>query len=107
MGACMNRLKLIYSAGVAAISSIAFTVAITIAAEQSAPLKNQLKAISGHHWTTKSIISILVYLTVMFLIYAMSMNPTPRRLNRILYSVSASALIGYVVLLVFYLTHYF
>lgn len=103
----MNRLKLIYSSALAAITSIVFVVAITIVAEQSAGLKSYLKALSGHHWTSKSFLTLAVYFVVLLVIYFTTKEPVPRYLRKVLLLVPAFAIAGYVILLAFFLGHYY
>lgn len=103
----LNKLKLVYSSSIAAIASMIFVVIITVAAEQSTSLKNSLKALSGHHWTTKSVISVVIYFVVLFLIYIITVEASPAKLRWSLSLVSVSAVLGYIVLLGFFLSHYF
>ncbi|MFA5854185.1 MAG: hypothetical protein WC866_03795 [Patescibacteria group bacterium] len=58
----------------AATLVIVFVVAITIAAEMSAPLKTALASMTGHHWVTKSVASVLIYM-LLFAFFARSATP--------------------------------
>lgn len=42
--------------------AIAAVALLTIWAEKSAPLKNWLAALTGHHWTAKGVLMLAVYL---------------------------------------------
>ena len=48
------------------ITVMAITL-ITIIGELSEPFKNLLKDISGHHWLTKSIFSLILFIALYFL----------------------------------------
>jgi hypothetical protein len=106
MGDRMNRIKLLYASSVAASATIIFSVAITMLAEWSPALKNDLKQLSGHHWTSKSLLVFLVYFGTMALIYYTTREPDPKWLRKTLVAVSILAVAGYVALLVFFLEHY-
>ncbi len=107
MGVLMNRIRLIYASSLAAIAAIIFAVVITIAGEQSAGLTAALKGLTGHHWISKSILTVLVYFGVMLITYAAAPLPARERLRRNIYLVVATAIAGYIVLLLFFVYHYF
>ncbi|MFB0568414.1 MAG: hypothetical protein ACETV0_02165 [Nitrososphaeria archaeon] len=41
---------------------------VTIASELSAPFKDALAAITGHHWVTKGLVSFVVFLVLLIVI---------------------------------------
>lgn len=45
----------------ATLLTILFITAITIGAEFSSSLKDGLKALTGHHWTTKGVLSLALF----------------------------------------------
>jgi hypothetical protein len=56
---------------IAAVFSILFTGLILIAHDISAPFRQVLVSLTGHHWITVSILSVLVYLvSIVFFAYA-------------------------------------
>ncbi|MEK7184478.1 MAG: hypothetical protein AAB701_03105 [Patescibacteria group bacterium] len=57
----MQQLTRIIASAHAASVSILLTVALTIGSELSPALKTWLTGLTGHHWTSKSIISVVVY----------------------------------------------
>ena len=69
-------MKNVRALSISSIVSIAFTTVITILAEMVKPLKDGLAAMTGHHWVTKSIIGMLL-----FIILAIILGPTFRRSN--------------------------
>lgn len=103
----MNKLKLISSSAYAAIITITFVVVITIWAELSAPLKDWLRSFSGHHWTSKSIFSILLYVAATALLYWTVYSPNEVHLRRALVSLLISVTLGTIILTAFYTGHHF
>lgn len=102
----MNKPKLIISSACAAVITIAFVVVITVLAELSAPLKDWLKNFSGHHWTTKSIFSALIYaLAVIILYWWLPHNPNPERIRRKIICLLVFTALGVIILTVFYTAH--
>lgn len=103
----MNNLKLIFASASAAILSIAFSVTITIWAEFSAPLKDWLKNFSGHHWTSKSIFSLLLYVATALAIYCLPQTPDDVRLKKTLGWLLALAALGAIIITLFFAGHHF
>ncbi|MCR4278385.1 MAG: hypothetical protein NUV81_00575 [bacterium] len=103
----MNKPKLIFSSAYAAIITIIFVVVITIGAELSASLKDWLKSFSGHHWTSKSIFSVLLYAVATVVLYLSPYKYTDDHLKRILDFLLASAVLGTVILTLFFMGHHF
>ena len=103
----MNKTKAILASAYAATLSITFTVVITIWAELSAPLKDWLKNFSGHHWTSKSVFSLALYIAGTWLLYNALRDPDAPRLQKSLRILLASAALGTVALTAFYTGHHF
>lgn len=103
----MNTPRLIFASAVAAIATIVFVVVITIWAELSVPLKDWLKNFSGHHWTSKSIFSALLYAGVTVIVYGLFHNPGEVRLRRTLVFLLASTTLGSIILTAFFTAHHF
>ncbi|MBI2096720.1 MAG: hypothetical protein HYT40_01000 [Candidatus Sungbacteria bacterium] len=101
----MNRLKLIISSAYAAILTIIFVVVITIWAELSAPLKDWLKNFSGHHWTSKSIFSVILYAVVAAILYLSPYTESDDRLERILGFLLVFTALGTILITAFYTGH--
>ncbi len=102
----MNRPKLIYASAHAAVIAIITAVVVTLAGEYSAAFKNFLKALTGHHWITKSWTVAIIYFGALAVIYGAAKTPSPRALRRGLGLVTATAVLGFVILLGFYIWHY-
>ena len=103
----MGKVKLIYSSAVAAIVSVTFTVVVTIWGELSVSLKNWLADFSGHHWTSKSIFSALLYAAATAALYQGFRNPSGDILRKALVFVLISTALGTVILAAFYTGHHF
>ena len=78
----MNKLKTIYASAVAAALSIVTTTAVTIGGELSLPFKNLLKSFTGHHWITKSWLSIIVFAVVFVAVRILSKKENAARTRR-------------------------
>lgn len=67
----MNKLKAIYVSAHSAVASIVVTIFLTIFSELSAPFKSWLAGFTGHHWVTKSWISLIVFV-LMYAIFSVA-----------------------------------
>ena len=103
----MNKPKLIISSAYAAIIAIIFVVVITVWAELSVPLKDWLKNFSGHHWTSKSIFSVLLYAGATIVLYLSPHKYDDGRLKKTLVFLLASAVVGTTILTLFFTGHNF
>ena len=103
----MNKSKLIISSAYAAILTIIFVVVITIWAELSAPLKDWLKNFSGHHWTSKSIFSVLLYAVATIVLYLSPHKYSDDRFKKTLVFLLVFTILGTVILTLFFTGHHF
>ena len=103
MGSLSDMLKLVFSSAWAAIISVLFVVVITIWADLAPALKDWLKSVTGHHWVTKSLGVVLVYLVALFLFYVFGKEGNTRRALNLLIFVTV---LGFAALLGFYILHY-
>ena len=103
----MNKPKLIISSAIAAIITTIFTVVIVIWAELSAPLKDWLKNFSGHHWTSKSIFSVLLYTVATVVLYLSPNKHSEDILKKTLMSLLLITVLGTVILTLFFTGHHF
>lgn len=102
----MNKPRLIYASSLSAALAAAFVTVITIAAERSVPLKTWLAGLSGHHWTSKSILSLALYAVALFLCYALFRNVDAQKVRRGIALAVWSAVLGSFTLLLFYTGHH-
>lgn len=103
----MNKLRLIFASALATIITIIFVVIITIWAELSIPLKDWLKNFSGHHWTSKSIFSVILYAATTAIFYWIPHNPSEVLLRKTLFFILVSILLGIIAITAFYAGHHF
>ena len=102
----MTKLRLIYASAWGALKAIGFATVITIWMEYSPGLKAWLVSFAGHHWTTKSWLTMIVYAVVAVVVYATNRNPSDRQIRRSLISLVCTALAGAVIIFGFFMWHY-
>ena len=103
----MKKLKLVYSSILASVVSITFITVVTIWAEVSKPLKDWLQGITGHHWVTKSVFSLVVYLTATAVFYFLTKQVDGRKVHRLLIGLIFVTILGIIAIFAFYTLHYF
>jgi hypothetical protein len=102
-----NKPKLIISSAYAAIITIVFVVVVTIWAELFAPLKDWLKNFSGHHWTSKSIFSALLYTAATIVLYLSPNKHSDTRLKETLGFLLMFTILGVIIVTLFFTGHHF
>ena len=102
----MNKLRPIFASALAAIITIVFVVVITVWAELSIPLKDWLKNFSGHHWTSKSIFSALLYVAATVIFYWSFRNPSEVVLRKLLVFLLVFMVLGVLGITAFYTGHH-
>ena len=101
----MNRVKLVYASAWGAIASAVFIVVVTIRAELSAPLKEWLTGLTGHHWTAKSVLSLLVFVVVACVVALLPYEPEARCVRCALTALLNVVIFGTLGLLGFFSLH--
>lgn len=103
----MNTSRLIFASAVAAAVAIVFSVLLTIWGELAAPLKDWLKTLTGHHWTSKSVLSVLLYAAATAVLYAaVPYRPGEGRTGKALTFLVWCTVLGTVALAAFFSGHY-
>ena len=87
--------------------TIVFVVVITVWAEFSVPLKDWLKNFSGHHWTSKSIFSLLLYVLMTTVLYFSPQKESEQKIDRALGLLLAFTLLGTAAITLFFTGHNF
>lgn len=100
-----NKTKFVYASAVSAIISVVFVVALTIGAELSKPLKDFLAGVMGHHWTTKSLFSLAIYIGGLVVIFLLPKEVNQTKVKKMLDVLIAVASAGVLVLLLFFALH--
>ena len=103
----MKKQKLIYSSSIAAILSALFVTVITILAEKAPVLKTWLADFSGHHWTSKSILSIALYFAGLIFFYLLPKQITPAVVKKYLKLAILFAFLGSLAIFIFFTGHNF
>ncbi|MEK7651756.1 MAG: hypothetical protein AAB351_00910 [Patescibacteria group bacterium] len=99
----MNKLSSIYSSAYSATISIILTVVITLGAELSPSFKTWLAGFTGHHWVTKSWISILVFIVFFLFFKLTSKRVDASKTKRSICTLEASIVLGAIIILGFYI----
>jgi hypothetical protein len=98
--------KLAFASSVSASLTIIATVIVTVWAELSAPFKSYLKALTGHHWVSKSWMTAILFsiflIAVWFIAREEIRNETVRKSFWVLIALS---LLGSAVLTGFFAWH--
>lgn len=85
------------------IATIWYIVAVTIVAELSKPFKDFITGLTNHHWVTKSI-SALVLFIIFYAIFS-NINESPN-VKRGISAVIWSAILGGLVIFLFFVWHF-
>lgn len=101
----MNRLSLAISSAYASVITIVAMAAITIGAELSPSFKDMLKSWSGHHWRTKSYLTVMLFLAGTGILYAfLKRRQSSPRVAII--SMILAAILGAIAVTGFYVIHF-
>ena len=99
-------MKNVKALSISSIASIAFITIITILGELIEPLKNGLAAITGHHWVTKSIFAMLLFI-ILALILGYTTKSDNKNSGKYIWGVFWTTLGGSFVLLIYFVIHTF
>ncbi|MEK6836417.1 MAG: hypothetical protein AABX94_01980 [Nanoarchaeota archaeon] len=97
-------MKNIKSMSISTIIIIIITVILTIWADLSKPLKDFLASLSGHHWVTKSLIAIILFIFLNFIL-SKSINQEKNVFHEVK-KVIWTTVIGIITISGFYILHY-
>ena len=100
--------KLIYSSAIAASVNIIAVTVVTIWAELAPGFKSVLASLTGHHWITKSLMVVVLFPVVLGLVRGLSRGEiTDEQTAKSLWALIIITDIGFVVILGFFVWHYF
>jgi len=97
-------MKNVKALSISAIVSIGIVTIFTIIGEFSASFLNGLKAMTGHHWVTKSIIGMVVFV-ILSIILGFTIKPDNENSAKYMWSTFGVALGSAVVLFLFFTIH--
>ena len=87
------------------IATITLITILTIWGELSKQFKTVLASITGHHWVTKGVVSLVFFVAIYFIfsrLYKDSLNT-----KKEIYSVIWSTILGGLIIFLFYVGHFF
>lgn len=100
--------KLIYSSAVSASVSIVVITVVTIWAEMAPNFKNILAGITGHHWITKSYLTVVLFVAVLGLTMVFSRGEISDGMARkSLWALIICSVLGSIAIFGFFLWHFF
>ena len=102
----MRNLKLVFSSIISAFVAVVFVAAITVWAELSAPLKDWLKDLTGHHWVSKGVLMLAIYVLSFIIVYLFSKSTNINSVNQALKGLNWIVILGVVVIWGFFVWHY-
>lgn len=89
----------------ATVSVIWFVVLVTIGAELVAPLKSFLANVTGHHWVSKGVFAVVVFVTAYLIAARFAAEKGGD--ERSVYAVVGSAVAGGLGIFLFFVWHFF
>ena len=89
----------------ASMVAIVAIVAMTLGAELSGGFKGALTDLAGHHWISKGLLSLGIFLIV-WLASALGLKEEPRKVKAWTLAVVIVSLLGMGVIFLFYLSHF-
>ena len=99
-------MKNIKALSISAIAYIGVVTLLAIIGELAAPLKDLLKAMSGHHWVSKSIIGMVLFI-ILALILGYTTKSDNENSGKYIWGVFWTTLGGSVVMLGYFIIHAF
>ena len=84
-------------------AAIWFVVVATVAAERHTQVKDFLAGLTGHHWTAKGIIALILFFAVAFIF---SKKPESENVTGTVSAVIVSAGLGAITIFAFYMLHF-
>ena len=103
----MDKLKSIYASAYSTTITIAIVVGLTIGAELSAPFKAWLATFTGHHWVTKSWISIITFVLFFIIFKLAKKSINESQIRTALTILQIFIILGFIAILGFYMYEFF
>ena len=100
----MMKNKITAAAWSASITMIVMVIVI-IVSEYSAAFKGFLASLTGHHWVTKSILDVLLFV-VLFVIFGLVMKKEKKESMKALIPAAIVGVASMAVIVAFYFIHY-
>lgn len=103
----MDKLKSIYASAYSASVTIFIVTGVTVGAELFLPFKNWLAGISGHHWLTKSYMSLAVFVIFYALFFLEKRTVSEHETRKALVVLQTLAIFGFIAILGFFIYEFF
>ncbi len=97
-------MKNIKALSISAMVSFGVVTLFTIIGELAAPFKDLLKAMSGHHWISKSIIGMVLFI-VLTIILSYTTKSDNENSGKYMWGVFWTTLGGSLIMLVYFIIH--
>lgn len=103
----MDKLKSIYASAYSACITIVVVCALTISGDLNAAFKTWLASFTGHHWVTKSWVSMILFAVIFLVIRLIAKNPNEAQTKTSIVTLEIVSILGFVSLVVFYFYEFF
>ena len=103
----MKKLKLVYASSASATISAIYVAVVTILAEKIPAIKTWLTDFSGHHWTSKSIISLTIYFACLIIFYLLPKQIEAETIKKYIKLAILTAFLGALAIFIFFTGHNF
>jgi hypothetical protein len=102
----MNKLKTIYASVYSSSLTIVAVVILTLVAELSVNFKNWLASFTGHHWVTKSWLSLIIFILFFGIFYSIK-SPSSEKIKKAVMTLGVIAILGSLIIFLFYVYEFF
>jgi len=103
----MDKLRSIHASAYAASAGVVVTVILTLAAELSESFKTWLAVFTGHHWVSKSWVSIIIFAIFFIFVRASNKNPDSIQTRKSLFILELAIIAGFIIILGFFTLEFF
>ena len=103
----MDKLKSIYASAWSSTLTIIVVVGITVGGELSFSFKDWLTAFTGHHWITKSWLSVISFVVFFLLFKIFKQSADEKQTKTALNILQIFIILGFIAILGFYFYEFF
>lgn len=93
------------SLNISTLITVWFIVVITLLSEVSSPFKDFLTGVTGHHWVTKGVFSLVLFV-LLYLLLVKIVKESDDGVSWIYYTI-ASVIVGGLIIFGFFVWHFF
>ena len=99
----MEKLKSIYASAYSSVITIIIVTGLTIGTELSTPFKDWLASFTGHHWISKSWVSIIVFVLFFLIFRAIKKSVNEKQTQIALNTLQIFIVLGFLAILGFFI----